>query len=143
MGRSVSDQKGEFVWKYVFAEQASEQCRIYEDLAIGKYRDRESENVSPGRKWGDLLMLSRKDLERLAQIVKPMRRLLADFLREQRKVFKGGCAPMDEAKSLYTSFKQRNPDVLFHLMCYRYVKAGCKHFAKYPKSKTWNCYGEF
>ncbi|MFO8109720.1 MAG: hypothetical protein R6U17_04240 [Thermoplasmata archaeon] len=38
MGRTVCDLvSGEFVWKYVFGEQASEQYRIYEELGVGTY----------------------------------------------------------------------------------------------------------
>lgn len=36
MGRRVYEQKtGDFVWKYLFAKQGSEQSRITEELGIG------------------------------------------------------------------------------------------------------------
>ena len=143
MGRRVYDQKGEFVWKYVFAEQSSEQIRIAEELGIGKYRNREDENVSRSRQYGDLLMLSRKDINTLASTIKPLRRQLAVFIRAERKCFgPKGMAPMDDAKKLYTEAKAKNPDILFHLMCNAYMKRGRNFFKKNPKSRMWNCYGE-
>jgi hypothetical protein len=73
---------------------------------------------------------------------------LADFYRAERKCFvkKPGStfstASMDDAKSLYTNFKKRNPDVLFFLMCHAFVKEGRKFFKKYPKSPVMNLHGE-
>ena len=84
MGRRIYTQKGEFVWKYVFGEQSSEQYRIAEELGIGRYRNREIENKRDP--YGDMLSLSRKDVETLANTVKPMRKLLADYLRAERKI---------------------------------------------------------
>ena len=38
MGRCVYDQTGKFVWKYMFAEQKSEQYKIVRDFGIGTIR---------------------------------------------------------------------------------------------------------
>lgn len=149
MGRRVYNQKGDFVWKYVFGAQPSEQFRIAEELGIGRYRNREEQNKSPRAKYGDVLMLSRKDIQTLEQTVKPMRPLLADFLHTEHRMLhpigKTKCMGISgqDHESLMKTFKKRNEDILFHLMCYHYVKVGKTFFQKHPRSKTMNCFGEY
>jgi len=142
MGRAVYDHKGEFIWKYVFGKQDSEQYRITQDLAIGKYSDRNG-NVSPSRKYGDLLMLSRKDIEKLAYTIKPLRRQIASLMRAERKCFgTKGMASFKDVDILYAEARAKNPDIIFHTMCHRFVKKGRLFFKNNPKSKVMNCYGE-
>lgn len=140
MGRRVYTHKGEFVWKYCFGEQPSEQNRIYTDLGIGKYHEYDDR---------DRLALSRKDIEKLANMVKPMRPLLAEFLNTEHRILH----PIGKTKvigiscgdneSLMAKFKKRNADILFHLMCYHYVMAGRKFFRQHKASRVMNLYGEF
>lgn len=143
MGRRVYNQKGEFVWKYVFGAQDSEQGRIADELGIGRYRNREL-NATPNYQFGDLLMLSRKDIEKLVYTIKPLRRQIASFMRKERAVYgKAGSAPMGKARDLYAEAKAQNKDILFHLMCHYYTRSGKQFFKAHPHSKTMNCYGEF
>lgn len=88
MGRHVYCQ-GNWVWKYVFAGQNSEQCRIFEDLDLGDYifcplrqaKDQgySKAEIKQGKKegWinnqgyietnGDILTLTTEDIEPLKQ----------------------------------------------------------------------------
>lgn len=59
MGRRIYDtQTGDFIWKYVFAIQDSEQCRIYDELEIGEYEYNEETGL-------DFLTLTRSDIPAL------------------------------------------------------------------------------
>ena len=49
MGRHIYENRtGDHVWKYWFARQPSEQCRIYTEIGMGSYRE---------STWGDILTL--------------------------------------------------------------------------------------
>jgi hypothetical protein len=60
MGRYVYDSNGEVVWKYVFAEQDSEQSRIAEELGIGSITYNEDGD-------GDVLRLDKSDIKKLKE----------------------------------------------------------------------------
>lgn len=61
MGRRIYDlETGDFIWKYVFAIQDSEQCRVYEELGIGELTYDEETNY-------DYLTLNRSDIPALEE----------------------------------------------------------------------------
>jgi hypothetical protein len=65
LGRYVYEKySGEFVWKYYFAKQASEQYRIAEELGIGKIE------YEPEGFYGDYLYLKREDIPKLKKWLK-------------------------------------------------------------------------
>jgi len=57
MGRYVYES-GNFVWKYAFGEQPSEQSRIAKELGIGKVWEEDDES-------GDVLQLKKQDADKL------------------------------------------------------------------------------
>jgi hypothetical protein len=138
MGRCIYDSHGEFVYKYIFAEQASEQSRIVNDLRIGKLQSRSDD---------DIVTLTRKDIEKLNAKVQSKRSLLAKFYKEERKTFKGKpgfkTADMKDAKSLYTRMRAVDPDVLFWLMCHYFVKHGNRFFKSNAKARVLKLFGEY
>lgn len=131
MGRSVYCN-GEFVWKYVFASQNSEQYRIYEELGIGEYeRDRKvlaEENgydpdevkegieegwIDPGGYMpieGDFLTLTRSDIPKLERILSArqypsLKKEYSDFFKEYRGAnvyFKDGVKESESTFQKYT-----------------------------------------
>jgi|GEM_PF-6145714 len=60
MGRYIYCD-GEYVWKYVFARQSSEQGRIYEELGLGSYSYDD---------YGDSLTLTMDDVPALKEYLK-------------------------------------------------------------------------
>jgi len=60
MGRYIYDDRGKFVWKYVFGSQPSEQSRIAVELGIGDVKYNEDGD-------GDILTLTKEDAERLRE----------------------------------------------------------------------------
>lgn len=138
MGRRIYDQKGEFVYKYVFGEQPSEQRRVVTDLGIGKLQDNE---------YGDIVTLTRKDVEKLDRLIE--RDLLAQFYREERNIYtkKNGCnyrtATFDDAKSFYARMRDLDSNILFWLMCRHFVKHAKKFFKANAKVRVLKLYGEY
>jgi hypothetical protein len=135
MGRHIYDHKSNWVWKYAFGGQASEQYRVHEELGIGKYRSTDSYSR---HRYQDKLSLSRVDLERLKIWVKPHRQRIANYIRDSRRVFKGGSASFPDVKAM----ELRHPDIYFYAMCNRFVKYGKKFFKENPRSRQWHLYGE-
>jgi hypothetical protein len=139
MGRHIYDHKGNWVWKYAFGGQASEQCRVFEHLGIGKYRSTDS---YVRERYHDKLSLSRKDLERLKVWLKPRRKRLADFYRDYRNVFKKGTMGRSATFDDVRAMEARWPDIYFPAMCNRFVRDGKRFFKKNPRSRQWHLYGE-
>ena len=140
MGRRIYDQNGDFVWKYVFAEQASEQSRVVTHLRIGKL------TAMPDN---DILRLTRKDVEKLDKALKPKRGLLARFYREERNIYtkKDGMpyktAGFDDAKNFYAEMRKLDSDILFWLMCRHFVRHAKKFFKAHAKIRVLKLYGEY
>ena len=62
MGRCIYEN-GNFVWKYVFGAQSSEQYRIYEQFGIGEYEEDEQDDSL------DYLTLTTEDISDLEEIL--------------------------------------------------------------------------
>lgn len=59
MGRRVYERgTGEFIWKYAFAEQDSEQYRIPQEIGVGKHLP---------RKYDDVVVIQKKEIPLLEQ----------------------------------------------------------------------------
>jgi len=142
MGRMVYDQNGDFIWKYTFAKQGSEQYRIAEELKIGTRKEDEDES-------GDVLSLSKKDLAKLTIVMLPKRKAIAKFFKAERNTFKKEVgsqfktASMENMDKLYGEAQKYLPDTCFWIMCHHYLKHGLKFFRHYPKVRLMKCYGEY
>lgn len=136
MGRRVYDQDGEFVWKYVFAAQSSEQSRIAFDLELGSVR---------GGADGDTLTLSKKDVQKLASMVRDKVKAICSFRREQRKLVEPGGfgIKIDVFDAFMNEWREKEPDILFWSMCLAYVRHARKMFRVHPNRRTARFYGEY
>lgn len=117
MGRYVYENN-EYVWKYEFAKQASEQCRIAEEFNIGHIRFFDYE---------DHLTLHINDVEKLEKVLEEA----TDFelaVKERDKAFepyeKG--IPFDVYDKIDAKAKENCNDIHF----YRMIKAYIKHMKK-------------
>ena len=116
MGRRIYEN-GNFVWKYVFACQPSEQHRIYDEFNIGEF---EFDEEYPD--W-DYLTLNIKDIPALQNILNNIKNF-----EEAKKVhedfwskYKNG-APFDLCKEMENEAKSICPDLYFGMMIENMVK---------------------
>jgi hypothetical protein len=118
MGRYIHElTTGKFVWKYVVAEQPSEQERLHIEYGLGRYR------------WGDggdILILDRdSDIPKLHELADEFRPTVEAFDRETEPCwdtleFAGDTVqglPLNGPKhDLYEEIRRRYPDVHFKAM---------------------------
>ena len=141
MGRYIYESAtGECVWKYVFAEQPSEQGRLSLEYGIGSYACGDS---------GDLLTLDReRDFPKLHELADEFRPTVEAFNRETEACWKTvecdgefvRVLPMSgPAHDRYEEIRGRYPDIHFKAMV-----IAMSDFAKqHPERKVLRFDGEF
>lgn len=113
MGRRVYEND-EFVWKYVFAEQDSEQCRIANDLNIGK--------ITYHGDY-DCLTLSISDVEKLEKVLEEATDYKAaneEYNRLLEPYEKG--VPYEDYKRINQRARELCYDIYFYQMIEAYIK---------------------
>lgn len=157
MGRHIYCN-GEWVWKYIFAIQSSEQYRIYEELRFGTYDytypycdecDREG-NVCgcDYEPYGDCLVLDREEIEKLKDYLdKTGYQKLKKKYENMPNQFEGlehtKWGPMIRCNSdldiANYRFAQKNPD--FHF--YQMIEAFVQFADRDPEEEFFSFDGEF
>lgn len=141
MGRYICElTTGDCVWKYVFAEQSSEQHRLHDEYSLGSYMYGEG---------GDILTLDREaDVPKLHELADEFRPTVESFRRETEPCwevheFPGGTGrglPCSGPKhDLYEQIKRRYPDIHFKAM----VIAMSEFAKEHPKIEVLRFEGEF
>jgi len=135
--RELSTRKN--VWKYVYAEQHSEQGRLHREFDLGSYTSDEH---------GDLLILDRKsDVPKLHRLAETFRPTIEKFWREIDVLWEPPTEPGgywhlvggSSKEKLYKAAVKRYPDIHFKTMV-----VAMSDFARWhPKLKTLRLKGEF
>lgn len=155
MGRAVIEQKtGEFVWKYVFAEQGSEQSQIAEGLGIGKVEYPKDANY-------DVLVLKQSDRVRLEDYLnepyvlaignekygqmtndfKPVTRnkLIRLWRKVNKTMFGNGIALGSVEEGIRNTLRSVMPEIHFWQM----IKAYADFMKKHKDQKEFRFEGEY
>lgn len=141
MGRYIYElTTGKYVWKYVFAEQPSEQHRLHDEYGLGSYMSGDC---------GDILTLDRDtDVPKLHELAQEFRPTVEAFECEtepcwETHEFPGGTSkwlPCSGPKhDLYEEIKGRYPDIDFKAM----VVAMGEFAKRYPELEALRFEGEF
>ena len=116
MGRRIYED-GNFVWKYAFGYQPSEQHRIYDEFSIGELEfDEEYPDC-------DYLTLNIKDIPALQNIINNM-----ENFEEAKAINKdfwdkyNGCAPFDIVDKMHEEVNNMCPNLYFGMMIEKMIK---------------------
>jgi hypothetical protein len=155
MGRYVYES-GNFVWKYVFAGQNSEQSKIAEELQIGTCEEGEEPDDEGNGFYGDILTLDREDIPKLEAYLKDTfepvkehetvlregikRKDILKCYHAQSKLFNGyRCNDKFPEKRINTAIKEVFPDIYFWAMIEAYIK----YMKKHKDQSSFSFEGEF
>lgn len=131
MGRRVYE-KGNFVWKYVFAKQNSEQFKIAEVFGIGE--------ITKRGEGGDTLRLEKFDISSLEKALKPHLKSMETFNEFCLAVSSDGWVNVEQDKVIDSWMKEnRFYDIYFWSM----VKAYIKYMKGHPKRRVFYFEGEY
>lgn len=132
MGRYVYE-KGNCVWKYIFAGQNSEQYLIAEHLGVGE--------IVKQNDFGDTLRIERNDLPKLEQALIPHCEMLRNYKKFLRKLSPMGWIDDRQEKILYT-WLMANDYKGIYFWCM--VRAFVKYIRKSPtRRKVFYFEGEY
>lgn len=137
MGRHVYEiNTGEWIWKYSFAEQNSEQSRIAEELHVG-----EMEYPEPDEFYGDRLYIRKQDIQKLKEALcsNGHKKLIKEGdWKYNALVSKSGGIPMNKKWEKVRAWARKN-DYWFWKM----VEAYIKFMESYPETEQFAFEGEY